>query len=283
MSYPKTTIYLRPIPRGMTLPQRFMVEGVGQCAVKFLQNPQGPRALVNELVGFGVANLLGLEHPECGVVEVQEASLPEGGVLEVVFEDENPITGQRTQRPLRFLPGPHFYSRWLEPVDEVFSTDLDTWGNVVNSSMMAGVVLLDLLLGNWDRKPKNTNLILHRESRRQHLKLIDLGMAFGSAVWVLGDLSNPNLPPLSEPLPYSYPPAGLLNSVNPDTDFPPYLARMKNLSDVALEKIVQGVPNEWNLSTVERKALIHYLKVKVQAVPGYLAQRMASRTKKWWE
>jgi hypothetical protein len=254
------------------------VDGIsGICLVKFLENPQGPRALPNELIGFRIADHLGLEHPEVGVVKVDADTLPDSGQLLASNRD---IYGNAK---FTFGPGLAFYSRWLDPKDEVFASDVRGIGVAVNPKMLAGVVVLDLLLGNTDRKPKNTNLILHRESTRQHLKLIDLGMAFGNANWEIGNLRDTDLPPLTAPLPYSIPPVDLLDTVNPVTDFAPYLAKLQSLNCPKLEAIMSTVPSEWGITAQHRAALVDYVYTKAQQLPTYLATRAATRTKKWWQ
>jgi hypothetical protein len=275
--YPITSRYINPIPRGATLPQLFKVEGVGICLVKFLENPQGPRALTNELIGFEIANRLGLEHPSTGIVEVDARSLPFEGTLIASNPD---IYGQDE---FIFGPGLAFYSKWLDPKDEVFASDVSGVGVAVNPGMLAGVVVLDLLLGNTDRKPRNTNLILHRESKRQHLKLIDLSMAFGNANWEVSNLQDTSLPPLTAPLPYSIPPEGLLDTVNPLTDFRPYLAKLEQLDRSALEGIVGQVPAAWGIANIHRATLVNYLYARAQNLPAYLDARAVSKTKKWWQ
>jgi hypothetical protein len=269
--------WVRHLPRGATLPQLFVVEGLGLCVVKFLENPQGPRALPNELIGFGLANLLGLDHPPVGVVHIPDYCMPHDGTLN--FVEDTIYGGER----FVFQPGLAFYSVWLDPKDEVLAEDTRGVSGAVNPEMLAGVVLLDLLLGNRDRKPRNSNLILHRERGRQRLKLIDLGMAFGSAVWELGDLQRPDLPPVTEPLPYSSPPMGLLNSVNPLTDFAPFLARLKLIDRAVVEEIVLRVPEQWGLDVRHRTALVNCILSRVAALPAYMETRLRSKTKKWWQ
>jgi hypothetical protein len=271
--YPVAITYVGQVPRGASLPQFFMVEGVGQCLIKFKQNPQGPRVLVNEYVGFELASALGLDHPPCGIVDVDPASLPNNGVLELLDAD-----GDR----LVYKPGLHFYSKWLDPKDEVFAEDVRGLKGAVNAGMLAGVVVLDLLLGNWDRKPLNSNLILHREKHQQKLKLIDLSMAFGSGIWEIQNLQDYDLPPLNATLPYSHPPKALLESVNHYTDFSPYLAKLKTLGRERLEAIVKTVPDEWSLNAEERKALVDCLEAKIRSIPSYLQKRL-TRGKEWWK
>lgn len=272
MRYPQAERYERPVGRGATLPQLFVVEGKGLCVVKFLQNPQGNRALPNELIGFRLATALGIEHPEVGVVEVVAQVIPNGKTLEVVDEDG----GKRV-----FLPGLHLYSRWLEPVTQAEATDLLplAQSSPENIELLASVVVLDLLLGNWDRKPLNLNLLIHREGRHR-LKLVDLSMAFGNANWMLGNLLKTDLPPLDERLPYSGDLDEVLRMVNPTTDFKQVLAKLNELTREGLEAIVASVPPDWGVNEREKQALVDYLEKRSAQIPDYLSKRLQKQ--EWW-
>jgi hypothetical protein len=275
MPYPSATTYLGNVPRGMTLPQLFMVEGVGKCLVKFQQNPQGDRVLINEWIGLRLAQLLGIDCPAFGIVDVDEFALPEGGL-----EVKSPLYPEDS---FLFRAGLHFYCKLLEPITDLhFTDDAAPLGIATNPEIMAGVVLLDLLIGNKDRTPSNPNLILHREANRQRVKLIDMSSAFGTANWVLGNLQQPSLPPLENPLPYSNLPKGLLETVQPLTDFPPFLAKLTALGVADFEEILSGIPPSWGLHNSERQALLNYLETKRLALPSYLDARLGDTSKKWY-
>ena len=261
--------YVRRSQYGASLPQIFMVEDVGQCVIKFLQNAQGPRVPVNEIVGLSLASELGIDHPRVGLVEVDEAALPNDGVLIITDEEGDSWT---------YKPGLHFYSKWLEPADRVEPDDFKGM-TLQNAPMLAGVVLLDLLIDNWDRTRGNMNLLLHRESGRQHLKLIDLSVAFGSAVWELGNLRAVDLPPPSERLPYSGELDDVLATIKVEKDFEPFLRRLNELSEARLRAIVSSVPGEWQVTDAEREALLNYLSQRVRALPDYLAKRLQKDTR----
>ena len=265
------TTYVREFPHGQSLPQIFLVEDVGQCAVKFLQNPQGPRVLTNELVSFGLATALGIEHPRVGVVEISAAVLSGDGVLNTVDRWGDSCTLE---------PGLHFYSQWLEPVDRVEADDLKGLA-IKNAAMMAGVVVLDLLVNNWDRKRGNMNLLLHREAEGQHLKLIDMGMAFGGSLWTVGNLMDSSLPPVAEPLRYAGELGDILANVNVQEDFQPYLQKLRKLTEAKLGAIIQTVPDAWLVTEEEREALLNYLFQRVQALPDYLSSRLGKDV--WWQ
>jgi hypothetical protein len=271
MIYSKALYHRGTVPGGASLPQFFEIEGVGLAAVKFLQNPQGPRVLANELIGFGLASLLGLEHPNVGIVEI-ETKILSGGSLLVNVEGEQYL----------FEPGLHFYSQWLSDVDILNPLDLEKIGVSQNPDMLSGVVLLDLLLDNWDRKPTNINLLLTRERGRQRLKLIDLGLAFGGPLWTLGNLQpHPQFgyfPPLNEPLRYKN--LSLLLKTIKKEDFTPYLSRLEYVTRASLETIIKGIPDAWEITSEERLGLLNCIMERAKGLPNYLAKRLEKEA--WW-
>ncbi|MEX2540572.1 MAG: hypothetical protein WD314_02155 [Trueperaceae bacterium] len=263
--------YLGPCRFGQSRPQLFLVENIGKCAVKFQQNPQGERALTNELVGFGVAGALGIEHPRVGLVEVGADVLPHDGGLFVQDDDG---------RQIRFQPGMHFYSQWLEPVNRVGPEDL-LGMTVQNPHMFAGVVVLDTLLDNWDRKPANLNLLLHRERDRQYLKLIDLGMAFGGSLWTIGNFRDPSLLPLTVPLRYADVLPQYLSAIRVEQDFERYLPKLSNVTHEAVRALLDLVPDAWQITEEERSSLLRFIIQRVEALPRYFEQRLQKEV--WWQ
>lgn len=275
MSYPRVGQHEGEAGGGASLPQRFQVDGLGMCAVKFAGSRHGPRALCNELIGFGVADVLDIEHPAVGVVEVEGFLLPKNGlVLRDDWGDSYTLEA-----------GLHFYSQWLEPSDRVTASELEGVSTVRNASMLAGIVLLDMLIGNWDRSPQNPNLLIHRAGGRNRLTLIDLGFAFGGYAWQEGNLKPYSgfemgyFPKLRHLLPYDGIDA-LLATVNPVRDFSDYVGKLKLLTRDVLEGIIERVPPEWGLSLAERSALVDYLEQKAQLLPEYLEARL--KKEQWW-
>jgi hypothetical protein len=230
--------------------------------------------VVNEFIGYSLASSLGVAHPPGGVVEIETALLPHDGRLEL---PETPRFYACT-----FEAGLHFYSQYLDPVDRLIPDDLRGL-STQNASTFAGALLLDLLLNNWDRGPDNMNLLLHREANAQRLKVIDFGHAFGGGeVWDIGNLYDPSLPPLSEPLPHAEVLGAYLETIrNPERDFAPFLERLANLDEARLNVILEAIPNEWQATAAERTALLNYFSQRVQALPEYLYERLKKDV--WWQ
>lgn len=232
--------------------------------------------LCNELVGHGMAGLLGIRHATCGLVDVPAAAMPHDGKLLVTDDDGDPVT---------LLPGIHFYSKWLEPADDLKPEDLTLAGMTADVGMLAGVAVLDTLLGQWDRKPLNPNLLLVRQAGRSNLYLMDLGMAFGSAIWGINELDplQRPLPEINGPLPYSWPPADLFAAVRVPQDFAPYLEAVTRVTRQQITDLVATIPDEWTVTDEERAALVNYLHNRAVALPAYFEARFQRPDREWWE
>lgn len=268
MTVLRATGYHGLVGKGATLPHYFTVEEVGLCAVKFFRNPQGERALPNEWIAARIADALELPHPKTGAVEIEALVLPDGKLI-CPDEDGNPWD---------FKPGLHLYSQWLQNTDIPVASDFE--GLLLsNARVLAGAVMLDLLVDNWDRKPSNPNLLLHREGRQQ-LYLVDYSMAFRSANWEIGNLKNPALPPLELALPYAEIPVDMFKKVNSSVDFAWFLGKLSALDRPFFQSVTASVPPEWNISAATQTALVDFLTQRAQDIPAYLSQRLQKEV--WW-
>ena len=251
--------YIGEYPYGQSVPQLFIIEEVGHCLVKFQQNPQGERILINELVGFNLATLLGIEHPQVGIVEIDKDLLPSNGVLETKSRGGDPVT---------FQAGLHFYSKfWSKNVSRVSPEDFQGL-TIANGEMLGAIILLDILLNNWDRSESNMNLLLRRENEQHRIKLIDLGNAFGGGgLWTLGNLNDTSFIPLENPLPYESGLQSYLNYIHPQRDFEPVLEKLGGINHSFLKEILNDIPVEWGLTPDEEAALIKFLESRVNNLP----------------
>lgn len=268
--------YLRDNESGASRPQRFILAEVGSALVKFNQNPQGHRVTVNEVIGYGLAELLGVQTPQGGLVEVPAGLLPHDGVLNV------PETTRFDA--FTFLSGHHFYSKHLDTAtDRLAVRDLRGL-RLDNPQDLAGAVVLDLLLNNWDRSPANLNMLLKHQGTRSVLILIDFGNAFGGGgLWELGNLVDPSLPPLDRRLPYGEGTGRYLAEIqNPSADFQPFLERLSEVTVQNLTRIIGFIPASWQLTEEEKTALLQYLSERARRLPEYLEQRL-KRKEEWWE
>ena len=272
---PSTQFYLEPVGRGNSQPQKFVLtDGLGLCAVKFQQNPQGPRMLANEWIGYGLAEMLGIRHAPYGLVRVAAESLPDSGRLLVKDDDGDEVS---------LLPGIHFYSQWLDSATDLTAADLKLAGLISDLGMLAGVAVLDMLVGHWDRKLGNPNLLMVRQSARASLYVMDMGMAFGSAIWGMGNLLWPALPAVAAPLPYSRPPDQLFSGVRALQYFEPYFDAVEALTEAQIRAMVEALPEEWGVNIQERDALIDFIFIRAKALPANFKARFSRAGQEWWQ
>ncbi|WP_135230481.1 HipA family kinase [Deinococcus fonticola] len=271
---PKAESHVDAVGRGGSKPQRFLLDsGLDLCAVKFQQCPQGHRVLCNEWLGHNLAQFLGVRVPRFGLVQVPAEALPPGGLTVLDPEDQ----------PVALQPGIHFYSQWLEPATELTPSDLVMKSLFSDIPMLAGVILLDMLMDNWDRELSNPNLLVSRHTGIAQIYMVDTGNAFGSPFWGLGDLNpaysrfnNPD-----DPLPYYSPHLPLLRAINVTQDFAPFLHQLSLVDRTMLTGLVNALPSEWGVTVTEGEALVNFLDARARQIPAHMAQRLKRR--EWWK
>lgn len=259
-------------PRGGSRPLLVQIEGVGACVLKHQNSPQGTRLLTNEAIGHALCDLFGLDHPTCGIAHVSPTVLPPSGKYELAETDVLP--GCVVE------PGSHFYSKLLQPAGDLVADEL-TDLRVANADNFAGAIVLDLVLGNKDRSGGNPNVLVHRAAGHHRIAVIDWGMAFGSSSWSLGNLVDASFPPVDKRL-YSGDFSPFLSALrNPGEEFRPWLDKAENIERREVEGAIAKIPNEWEVTAAERRALVEYIAHKLSHVGAYIDSRLSKD--KWWE
>lgn len=223
----------------------------GEFVIKVLNNPEGPRVLVNEWLGTSLARLLDLPVPDFDIVEVPA----------------------RLQLPLR--PGETAYAGLA------FGSRFErgqTWGGEVdlrraaNLDAVSKLVVLDTWLRNVDRysvgpdgrvRENRWNVFLSIEDAprgRFILKAIDQGHSFGGVTWRSRDLRA--LPAVRDRRPYgNFPEFGrwLDREVVRST-----VALATDISMERLENILGEMPRTWLGSGEDREALAQFVRDRAQ-------------------
>lgn len=120
----------------------------GLFVVKFRGAGQGAKALVAEIIGGTLADLLGLPIPSLALVYVSEAfgkSEPDPEIADVLRKSHGINVG------LRYLDG-------------AFNFDATAAGDLISIAQATRIVWLDALLTNPDRTARNTNLLIWERS-----------------------------------------------------------------------------------------------------------------------
>jgi hypothetical protein len=228
--------------------------------VKFQNNPQHRRVLVNELLGTKLAAELGLPTTPVAVVEVSEEliALTPGLCVET----------PRARIPCQ--PGLQFGSRYLG--DPRCPTVYDCLQNeqlseVSNVQDFAGMLAFDKWTCNTDGR-QTVFLKLDGESPAAYAVMIDQGFCFNAGEWNYPDA----------PLRGLYARNRVYESVIGMESFEPWIARLESaITEDVLDKIIREIPPEWyqdDYDTLLR--LIEQLYRRRTRVPDLLIQAKAS-------
>lgn len=145
--------YLIPLREGGSLPAIIKAEDGALYVLKFRGAGQGKKALIAELIGGELARAIGLKVPELVFITLDER-----------FGQTEP--DPEIQDLLKFSVGLNLGMQYLSG-----AITYDPLVSEVDALTASRVVLLDSIITNIDRTPKNTNLL----NWNQELWLIDHG------------------------------------------------------------------------------------------------------------
>ena len=217
-----------------------------QCyVVKFRDNPQHSRILVNEVICYVLLEYLGLPTPPWEIVEVPDYLVEASPELTMEF-------GRETRR---CTPGRHFGSRY--PVDPSRQAIYDyvplaLLRMVANKEAFLGMVAFDKWVSNADGR----QAVFFRAKAGDHLSseqleanpeigsrslvyvanMIDHGFAFNAHHWDFSENPEQGL----------YTRREVYESVKGFDDFEPWLGRICNLPPSVLDDAYKYVPPHWH-------------------------------------
>ena len=195
--------------------------------VKFQNNPQHPRILVNELLASRMAARLGLSIPPCGIIEVRKDMIDLTTELAMQFG-----TGRVACRP-----GFQFGSRYpgdpaRTPVHD-FLPD-DHLREVENLADFAGMLVFD----KWTCNTNGRQAIFFTEPGRSSFTawMIDQGFCFNAGEWNFPDA----------PLRGLYARARVYDTVRSLRSFSPWLDRLEKIEwSAVFDELQKEIPPEW--------------------------------------
>jgi hypothetical protein len=219
----------------------------GEFFIKVANNREGPRVLVHEWIGYSVARILGVETPDCEVVDLPETlriRLPNG-----VLAAAGPAFGSKREKA-------------------------QNWGgrssvpSVSNPEAFSRLVVLDTLLLNVDRYSvredgtvrKNADNLLLCEAGavpgKFILKAIDHGHAFLGPAWKVPDLRKIDNVRDSRVF-------GLFPEFQTELEQKEVSETLRRAVAVTdFDECFQEVPKEWSLSAQEKAAIAEFLKLR---------------------
>ena len=216
--------------------------------VKFQNNPQHIRVLVNELIATRLASAIGLSAPTCDVVDVTEWLIENTSDLDI---DLGPRR-ERCRAGLCFgsrlvgglMPG-HLFD--YLPEEQLVE--------VKNLREFAGILAFD----KWTCNVNGRQAVYLKKPRekRYHATFIDFGYCFNAGEWVFRDA----------PLRGVFARNAVYKSVTGWQSLEPWVSRIEELEPQTLWEIAETVPPEWyggDVSAIE--ALVEELVQRRQRV-----------------
>lgn len=202
--------------------------------VKFLNNPQRPRIVINEWITSMIFNHLGISTPDPAIVNIA----PD-------FIRNNPEVYIQL-RSGRSPPscGPHFGSRFVGATNQIAGyprVPNAIMGSVANLSHFCGALVVDKWLGNTDSRQAVFNKIPGIRSPTSFVaQMIDNGNVFDGSNWRFEDspLRGPYFGRVYERV-YSL------------EAFEPWLTAVANFPENLLEDTFQRMPASWRSGDTE--------------------------------
>jgi len=207
--------------------------------VKFSNNPQGRRTLVNEWVGNKIAEYLGIRTPETAIVRCSRAFLESNADIYIEY-------AHFRERP---LPGPHFGSLYPDTPREMAIFDIfpsKLLRDVTNRQDFMGMLAVDKWLGNADARQAifhaaqdddaETASTSNTTSQRRYVaEMIDFGQVFNGEHWEF----------LDAPLLGLYRDPEVYDGIDYDRDVEPWIEKVRQFPAEQIERIAAEIPEIW--------------------------------------
>jgi hypothetical protein len=213
--------------------------GMVEYVVKFRENPQGVRVLVNELVAGSCAGLLAMPCPEVALVEVTDDLI-----------NAEPNLAQFVGRAVS--PGMHYGIKYVR--NAYRKPPPGYVAKIANPADIASVIAFDAWTLNSDRNNEGNYLILNPDfaPRRIYYATIDHGHCFGQPNWdetIVSKIDDVNL---------NFPPE-LAAAVTGGAPFEEILRAIEAVTEADISAIIGAIPSSWDCPQGHRDALRRFL------------------------
>lgn len=249
---------IQPITNGQTKPYLLLCDDGYQYYVKFKENPESPRVLINEFVCTKIANLVQIPLTTNKLVKINLQFVQVYG--EVIKHHIGETISQ----------GLHFGSQKVDKAYPITSSQMIEGST--NPSCLSDVLLFDHLVGNEDRVSNRGNILMDGTSKK--ITVLDHSHAFElGPIWDHIQLSHRLTDPI-KPLDLSgYVYSKWVPYITGTDPFENFFHNMIGLTREKMWHIINEVPAEWNINTQEKQTLLEYLeyrKTNLHTVPQYL-------------
>lgn len=245
MEVVKGLMAVAPVLNGQTRPFRVKCDDGNEYYVKFKENPESSRVLINEYVSTKIAEILDIPITTNRFVEIGQT-----------FID---LYGEKINSHIEELPscGLHFGSQKIDKVYPITSSKIIS--STTNADCLSSVLLFDHLIGNQDRISNKGNILLDGGDEKL-IVVIDHSHAFDlGPIWDEHQLRIR----INEPLiPYDlngYVYSKWIPHINGNSPFSSFFHKLPGLTDDILYHIISKIPEEWLITEGEKEALFLYL------------------------
>lgn len=247
--------HIRSLP-GASRPHLFRADDGNFYVVKFSNNPQGPRTLINEYLANRLAARIGLPVPMMAVVAVPEVLIRNSTALRMPFGDYS----------LMCSAGIQFGSRLCgEPPQSILFDFLP--GSLIslvhNPEAILGAFVFDRWVGNIDRR--QFVFVSRRRPKSLHAVLIDHGLCFGGTDWYFRDAPRDGLAPFDN----------WYKNVQDWDAFEPWIRRIEALSLDEVKQALHGLPVTWNLDPVALDTMLNTLDARIWRLRSLIREALA--------
>jgi len=237
--------------------------------VKFLNNPQHSRILVNEWLASSLLAYLQISTPEIALVNVTSEFLARNPEVHIQLHSSH----------LAVEPGPHFGSRYPGNPSEAMIYDFvpdALLEKVANPNEFLGALVLDKWTGNVDARQavfsrpstRRWSTSGSRKPRRFSVSMIDQGYTFGGPLWKFSD----------SPLQGLYFRPTVYRSVQSLADFQPWLNRVVHFPQTLLDGVRAQIPPRWVVGDeVALDGLLQQLMTRCHRVPDLIEDSTRAR------
>ncbi|RKQ34265.1 HipA family kinase [Oceanobacillus halophilus] len=245
---------ISPIKNGVTKPYIINCSGE-EYVVKFLQNPEGHKALINEYVCAEVARILELPLASPSLIEVGDTFV----------NDYGKEISRHTQEEIK--AGIHFGTKKIKKVFPINTPQIVK--RAYNKDIIPDLFVFDQIICNKDRDSNGGNLIFDYE--KQSIVVIDHTHAFDiGPLWDEHQLKI-RIGEKFEPFNMTgYVYHKLVPFVDGHNPFSNILQKLQVISIETLKEIMDNIPQSWNINENEKDVLVNYLMDRINRVEEIL-------------
>lgn len=249
---------VEPIRNGQTKPFLIRCDDGNQYYVKFKENPESSRVLINEFVCTKIAEIIDIPITPNKFVQIDAHFIQLYG----------PTIQQHIGEVIS--AGLHFGSLKVDKAYPITSSKMIA--NSVNTDCLSTILMFDHLVGNGDRVSNKGNILMNGVSKE--ITVIDHSHAFElGPIWdehQLRRLVNQPILPL-DLTGYVY--SKWVPHINGNSPFSHFFQNLTRLTLQEMSHIIDDVPDEWIITDSEKEALLIYLEYRkdnVHMIPQLL-------------